>query len=53
LCRIIKQACPLLNTALPEDSAEREMNLLAMIQREDPPGDPFLPEEVMQYFTET
>ena len=33
---------------LPEDSAERQMNLLAMLQREDPPGDPVLPEEVMQ-----
>ena len=39
--------------ALPEDSAERQMNLLSMIQREDPPGDPFLPEDVMQYFTQT
>jgi len=38
---------------MPEDSAERQMDLLAMIQREDPPGDPFLPEEVMRYFTET
>lgn len=38
---------------LPEDSAERQMNMLAMIQREDPPGEPFLPEEVMQYFAET
>ena len=38
---------------MPEDSDERRMDLLAMIQREDPPGDPFLPEQVMQYFTET
>lgn len=38
---------------LPEDSAERQMNLLAMLRREDPPGDPFLSEEVMSYFTET
>lgn len=37
----------------PEDSAERQMNLLAMLEREDPPGDPFLPEAVMAYFTET
>lgn len=37
----------------PEDSAERQMDLLAMLQRDDPPGDPFLPEEAMQYFTET
>jgi len=38
---------------MPEDSAERQMNLLAMIQREDPPGEPFMSEQVMQYFTET
>ena len=38
---------------LPEDSAERQMNLLAMLQREDPPGDPFMSEEVMAYFTDT
>jgi pimeloyl-ACP methyl ester carboxylesterase len=39
--------------SLPEDSAERQMNLLAMLQREDPPGAPFLPDEVMQYFVDT
>lgn len=38
---------------LPEDSAERQMDLLAMLDRDDPPGDPFMSEEVMQYFTET
>jgi pimeloyl-ACP methyl ester carboxylesterase len=38
---------------LPEDSDERQMNLLAMLQREDPPGEPFMSEEVMTYFTET
>ena len=38
---------------LPEDSAERQMNLLAMLQRDDPPGDPFLPDEVMRYFVDT
>ncbi|MCH7815341.1 MAG: alpha/beta hydrolase [Proteobacteria bacterium] len=38
---------------LPQDSAERQMDLLAIIQREELPGTPFLPEEVMQYFTET
>lgn len=37
----------------PEDSPERQMNLLAMLERDNPPGEPFLPEEVMQYFTET
>ncbi|MCZ6643106.1 MAG: alpha/beta hydrolase [Gammaproteobacteria bacterium] len=37
----------------PEDSPERQMNLLAMIQRKELPGTPFLPESVMQYFTET
>ncbi|HAG73169.1 MAG TPA: epoxide hydrolase [Gammaproteobacteria bacterium] len=38
---------------MPENSDERQMNLLAMIQREDPPGDPFMSDEVMNYFTET
>ncbi|MDA1370553.1 MAG: alpha/beta hydrolase [Proteobacteria bacterium] len=38
---------------LPEDSAERQMNLLAMLQQEDPPGDPFMSEQVMAYFTDT
>ena len=37
----------------PEDSAERQMNLLAMLERENPPGEPFMSEQVMQYFTET
>ena len=37
----------------PEDSAERQMDLLRMLQRDDPPGEPFLPEPAMQYFTET
>lgn len=37
----------------PEESAERQMDLLTMLLREDPPGEPFLPEEAMQYFTET
>ncbi|MCZ6640699.1 MAG: alpha/beta hydrolase [Gammaproteobacteria bacterium] len=38
---------------LPEDSPERQMNLLAMIQRKELPGTPFLSEAVMRYFTET
>ncbi|MBM86757.1 MAG: epoxide hydrolase [Gammaproteobacteria bacterium] len=38
---------------IPADSDERRMDLLAMLQRETPPGDPFMPEEVMAYFTET
>ena len=38
---------------MPEDSDERQMNLLAMIQRDDPPGDPFMSDEVMNYFTAT
>jgi pimeloyl-ACP methyl ester carboxylesterase len=38
---------------MPESSDERQMNLLAMLQREDPPGDPFMSEEVMNYFAET
>ena len=29
------------------------MNLLAMLERENPPGDPFLPAEEMQYFIDT
>jgi pimeloyl-ACP methyl ester carboxylesterase len=39
--------------ALPESSDERQMNLLAMLRRDDPPGEPFLPDEVMDYFVET
>jgi pimeloyl-ACP methyl ester carboxylesterase len=38
---------------MPEDSDERRMDLLAMLQRDDPPGDPFMSDEVMEYFTET
>jgi pimeloyl-ACP methyl ester carboxylesterase len=38
---------------LPEDSAERQMNLLAILQRDEVPGTPFLPEPVMQYFVDT
>ncbi len=38
---------------LPETSAERQMDLLTMLQREDPPGEPFMSEAVMSYFTET
>ena len=38
---------------LPEDSAERKMDLLTMLQRENPPGEPFMSEEVMSYFTDT
>lgn len=38
---------------LPLDSAERQMDLLAILQREEVPGTPFLPENAMQYFTET
>lgn len=38
---------------MPEDSAERQMDFLKLIQREDPPGEPFLSEQVMRYFTET
>ena len=29
------------------------MDLLAMVQRDDPPGEPFLPEEEVQYFVKT
>lgn len=37
----------------PEDSPERQMDLLTLIQRGDLPGEVFLPEQVMNYFTET
>ena len=38
---------------LPEDSPERQMDLLTLIQREELNVEAFLPEEVMQYFTDT
>ena len=38
---------------LPEDSDERRMDLLAMLQRENPPGEPFMSDDVMEYFTDT
>ena len=38
---------------MPDGSDERQMNLLAILERDDPPGNPFLPEEVIQYFVET
>lgn len=38
---------------LPENSAERQMDLLSMLQRENPPGEPFLPDEIMEYYVET
>ncbi|HJO11857.1 MAG TPA: alpha/beta hydrolase [Gammaproteobacteria bacterium] len=38
---------------LSEDTAERQMNLLAILQRDNPPGETFLSEEVMAYFTQT
>lgn len=37
----------------PEDSPERQLDLLALIQRGDLPVEAFLPEEVMAYFTAT
>ncbi len=37
----------------PEDSPERQMDLLAMIQRDELPFEQFLPEEVIDYFVET
>lgn len=37
----------------PENSEERQMNILAMVQRDDPPGDPFMSDEVMNYFADT
>ncbi len=38
---------------LPETSAERQMDLLSMLERDNPPGEPFMSDEVMDYFTET
>lgn len=38
---------------LPEDSDERQMNLLALVQRDEANGEVFMSEEVMQYFTNT
>ena len=39
--------------AMPEDSPERQLNLLAMLERDSFPGEPFLPDDVMDYFVET
>ena len=39
--------------AMPEDSPERQMDLLRMLEREDYPGEAFLSEEALDYFTET
>jgi pimeloyl-ACP methyl ester carboxylesterase len=38
---------------LPEDSPERQMDLLALIQKEDYKMEAFLPEDVIQYFVDT
>lgn len=38
---------------LPTDSAERQVDLLAILEREEVPGTPFLSEEVMRYFVDT
>ena len=38
---------------MPEDSPERQMDLLALIQRENLDGQVFMSEQVMQYFAET
>lgn len=38
---------------MPEDSDERRMDLLAMLQRDVTPGEPFMSEEVMGYFADT
>jgi pimeloyl-ACP methyl ester carboxylesterase len=39
--------------ALPADSPERQLNLLAMLQRDDFQGEAFLPDDVTDYFVET
>ena len=38
---------------LPEDSPERQVDLLRMLQREDYPGEVILSDEALDYFTET
>lgn len=38
---------------LPEDSAQRQMDLLKMVEQGTINGHQFLPEDVMQYFTDT
>lgn len=37
----------------PEDSPERQMDWLTMLQREQPPGEPFLPEDELMYYVNT
>jgi microsomal epoxide hydrolase len=39
--------------ALPKDSPERQLNLLAMLDRDKFPGETFLSDDVMDYFVET
>lgn len=38
---------------LPEDSPERQLDLLTIIAKGNPPGELFIPEDVMQYFVDT
>ena len=38
---------------LPETSAERQVDLLAILKRDKLPGKPFLSNEIMEYFTQT
>jgi pimeloyl-ACP methyl ester carboxylesterase len=38
---------------MPEDSPERQMDLLTLIQRENLDGEVFMSEQVMQYFADT
>jgi pimeloyl-ACP methyl ester carboxylesterase len=38
---------------LPEDSPERQLNLLGMLEREEFPGETFLPDDEMDYFVDT
>jgi pimeloyl-ACP methyl ester carboxylesterase len=39
--------------ALPKDSPERQLNLLAMLERDSFSGETFLPDDVTDYFVET
>ena len=38
---------------LPEDSPERQLDLLTMLGRDEFPGEQFLPDDVLDYFAET
>lgn len=39
--------------ALPEDSPERQLDILTMLERDEFPGESFLPKDILDYFVET